>query len=127
MFLLRKFRPCVIKQMIFPRAGFPVRCSLMKTLHLVSRTLSALEMNLTSSFLFLSDQLEYGVHLPLSSVLLLLPVSLKLWVFENSQNFPFVHVHTVVLPTFFVILHLQDPSLQCFSAESQSECIFHWM
>ena len=41
---------------------------LMKTLHSVSQTLSALEMNLTSSFLFLSDQLEYVVHLLLASV-----------------------------------------------------------
>ena len=40
----------------------------------------ALEMNLISSSLFQIDQLEYVVHLPLSSVLFLLLVSLKLWV-----------------------------------------------
>ena len=34
------------------RTGFPVRRSLMKTLHPVSQTLVALEMNLTSSSLF---------------------------------------------------------------------------
>ena len=75
--------------------------------------LSALEMNLTSSFLFLSDQLEYSVLLLLSSVLLLLPVSLKLLVFEVSYN-PLGPVFSMVKPAFFVILSLQDPSLQCF-------------
>ena len=51
-----------------------VRRSLMKTLHSVSQTLVALEMNLTSSSLFQSDQLEYVVHLLLSSALFLLLV-----------------------------------------------------
>ena len=37
---------------------------LEKTLYPVSQTLVALEMNLTSSSLFLSDQLEYVVQLP---------------------------------------------------------------
>ena len=86
----------------------------MKSLHPVSQTLVALEMNLTSRTLFLSDQLEYIVHLPLSCVLLLLPFSLKLWVFEKNNNFLLAHVHTAVRPAFSVILHLQDPSLQCF-------------
>ena len=67
------------------RDGFPVRRSLMKTLHPVSQTLVALEMNLTSSRLFSSDQLEYVVHLPLSSVSLLLLVSPKLRVSEKNK------------------------------------------
>ena len=58
----------------------------MRTLHPISRVLSALEMNETSSFLFLSDQLEYVVHLLLSSVFLVLPVSLKLLVFEKIHD-----------------------------------------
>ena len=48
--------------------------------------LSTLEMNLTSSFLFLSDQLENVVHLLVSHVLLLLRVSLKLLVFEKMHD-----------------------------------------
>ena len=68
-------------------------------------------MNLTSSFFYLSDQLEYVVHLPLSPVLLLLPVSLKLLVFEKIHH-PLAPVYTAVEPAFFVILHIQDPSLR---------------
>ena len=86
----------------------------MKTVHPVSQTLVALEMNLTSSSLFQSDQLEYVVHLHLSSVLFLLMVCLKLSVSEKNHNFLLAHVHTAVRPAFFVILHLQDPSLQYF-------------
>ena len=85
----------------------------MKTLP-VSQTLVALQMNVISSSLFLSDQLEYDVHLHLSSVLFLLLVSLKLWVSENNPNFLLAHVHTAVRPALFVILHLHDRSLQCF-------------
>ena len=48
--------------------------------------LSALEMNLTSSFLFLIDHLECDLHLPLSSALLLHLVSMKLWVFEKIHD-----------------------------------------
>ena len=70
-------------------------------------------MNLTSSSLFLSNQLEYVVHLLLSSVLLLLPAPVKLLVFEKILN-PLVPVYPAVKPAFFEILHLQDPSLQCF-------------
>ena len=69
-------------------------------MHPVSRTLSALEMYLTSSFLFLSDQLEYVVHLLLSSVLLLLPVSLTLMVFEKIHD-PLIPVNTAVKPAVF--------------------------
>ena len=74
--------------------------------------LSVPEMNLTSSFLFSSDQLEYALHLLLSPVSLqqVSPVQL---VFEMIYN-PLDLVFTVVKPAFFVILHLQDPSLQCF-------------
>ena len=83
----------------------------MKTLQQVSLLLSALEMNLTSSFLFSSDQLEYALHLLLPPVSLqqVSPVQL---IFEMSCN-PLDFVHTMVTPTFFVLLHLQDPSLQC--------------
>ena len=70
-------------------------------------------MNLTSSFLFLSDQLEYVVHLLLYSVVLLLPVSLKLLVFEKTHDL-LAPENTAVKPALFVILHLQDPSLQYF-------------
>ena len=86
----------------------------MKTMHPVSQTLVTLEMNLTSSSLFESDQLEYVVHLPLSSVSFLLLVSMKLWVSEKNHNFLLVHANTAVRPAFFVILHFQDPRLQCF-------------
>ena len=64
--------------------------------------------------LFWNDQLEYVVHLHVSSASFLLLVSLKLLVFEKNQNFLLVHVQTAVRPAFVVILHLQDPSLQCF-------------
>ena len=76
--------------------------------------LSALEMNLTSSSLVLSDQLEFVVHLLLSSVLPLRQVSLKPWVFEKNQSFPLAPVFTAVKLAFYVILHLRSPSLQCF-------------
>ena len=62
--------------------------------------LSALEVNLTSSSLFLSDQHEYVVHLLLSSVLLLLLVSLKLWVFKKIHD-PLAPACTAVKPAFF--------------------------
>ena len=79
--------------------------------------LSALEMNLTSSFLFLSDQVEYIAHLLLYSVLLLLPDSLKLLVFEMIYN-PIGLEYTVEKPAFFVILRLQDPECAMLSAAS---------
>ena len=74
--------------------------------------LSVPEMNLTSSFLFSSDQLEYALHLLLSLVSLQ-HVSREQLVFEMIYN-PLDLVYTVVKPAFFVILNLQDPSLQCF-------------
>ena len=92
-----------------PRNGFPVRCSLVKTLHPVSRMLSALEMNLTSSSLSLSDQLEYVVHLPPLSIFLLL-VSMKVCLFGKIHDI----VAAVFSASFFVIIQLEHPSLQCF-------------
>ena len=74
--------------------------------------LSLPEMNLISSFLFSSEQLEYALHLLLSPVSFQ-PVSTVQLAFEMIYN-PLDLVNTVVKPAFFVILHLQDPSLQCF-------------
>ena len=131
-FLLYEFRSCLTEQMIFIAfkkrssqifsdqrvwkqiswTGFPVPCSLMKTLQQVSHMLSALETDLTSSFLFSSDQLEYALHLLLSPVSLQ-QVSPKQLVFEMIRN-PLDTVYTVVKPAFFVFLNLQDPSLECF-------------
>ena len=65
----------------------------MKTLHPVSQTLVAwdeFDFKLSLS-LFKSDQLEYDLHLPLSSALFLLLVALKLWVFEKNHNFLLAH------------------------------------
>ena len=52
--------------------------------------------------------------LTLSSVLPLLLVSLKPWVLEKNHKFLIARVYTVVRLPFVAILHLQDPSLQCF-------------
>ena len=130
MFLLYLVRSCLIEQMIFIAfkkgssqiwrisvfenrtlwLSFLLPCSLMKTSHLVSRMLSVLETNLTSSFL--SDQLECALHLLLSPVSLqqVSPMHLVFEMIYNLLNFS----NTAVKPAFFVILHLQDPSLQCF-------------
>ena len=85
---------------------------LTKTLQQVSPLLSVPEMNLTSSFLFSSDQLEHALHLLLSPVSMQ-QVSTVQWVFEMIHS-PLDLVFSVVKPAFFVVLHLQDPSLQCF-------------
>ena len=68
-------------------------------------------MNLTSSSLVLSDQLEYVVHLLLFPVRVQ-QVSRVQLVFEMSYN-PLDFVYTVVKPAFFAVLHLRGPSLQC--------------
>ena len=124
MFLLHKFRPCLIKQMIL--IAFKKRSSQFwwmstfknRTLEPVSRFV-ALWWKHCIRFPRRSWLLRWIWHqalsswvislstsctCPLSSVLLLLLVSLKLWFFT----------YTVLRPAFFVILHLQDPSLQCF-------------
>ena len=72
--------------------------------------LSIPETNLTSSFL--SDQLEYEFHLLLSPVAMQQVSPMQL-VFEMIHS-PLDFAHTVVKPAFFVVLHLQDPSLQRF-------------
>ena len=72
----------------------------METLQQVPRTLSVPETNMISSLLL--DQLDYVVHLPLSSVLLLLLVSLKLWVFEKIHD-PLASENTRVKLAFFVV------------------------
>ena len=84
--------------------------------------LSVPDMKLTSSFLFSSDQHEHALHLLVSPVSWqqVFPAQL---VFEMIYN-PLDVVYTVVRPAFFVILHLQDPSLQCFQLNrSQSVCL----
>ena len=92
----------------FPSSSPPVK----KTLQQVSPMLSSPETNLLSSVLFLSDQLEYALHLLLSPVSLQW-VSPKHLVFEMIHN-PLDFAFSVVKPAFSAILHLQDPSLQCF-------------
>ena len=87
---------------------------LMKPMHPDSQTLVALEMNLTSSSLFLSDQLDYDLHFTLSSALFLLLVSLNLWVFDKNQHVLFTHMHTAVRPAFleFAISRSESAMLQ---------------
>ena len=63
--------------------------------------LSDPEMNLTSSFLFSGDQLECSK---------ISPVYLVLEMIYNPLGLAF----SMVTPTFFAILRLQDPRLQCF-------------
>ena len=75
---------------------FPGLLLLTKTLHPVSRMLSALEMNLTSLFCIIT-----GSGFP------------EAVIFEKIHD-PLAPVYTEVKPAFLVILHLQDPSLQCF-------------
>ena len=94
MFLLHKCESCLIKQLIFialkKRSSANLRKertqlsnwfpgSLLLFLTENAFRVGALEMNLTSISLALSDQLEFAVHLLLSSVLLLRQVSLKPW------------------------------------------------
>ena len=69
--------------------------------------LSVPETNLTSSFLL--DQLEYAWHLLLSPVSLqqVSPMQLVFEMFCSPLDF----AYTVVKPAFFVVLHLQDPSV----------------
>ena len=139
---LLNFRSCLTERMIFIalkkissqiwriskfegrnfRTGFPIRRSargswdefdFFSTKSCVD-SVTHLEMNLTSNSLFQGSKLENVVHLLLSSVLFLLVVSLKLNVCEKNHNFLLAHVHTAVKPAFSVILHFQDPSLQCF-------------
>ena len=71
-------------------------------------------MNLTSSSLFLSDQLEYVVHLLLSLALSLLQVFLVFKVLEKVLNFLPCPGYTVVKAAFFAIVHPQGPSRQSF-------------
>ena len=68
----------------------------------------ALGSNLTSSLSL--NQLEYIVHLPLSSVTMkqVSPVRLAFERIHSLLDF----AYTAVKPAFFVVLHLQDPSLQ---------------
>ena len=80
----------------------------------VSLELYALEMNLTSSSLFLSDQLEYVVSLLLSPALSLLQVFLVFKVLEKVLNFLPCPAYTVVKAAFFAIVHPQGPSRQSF-------------
>ena len=86
----------------------------MKTLHQVSLKLWALEMNLTSSSLVLSDQLVCAVHLLLSSVQPLHQDSLKLWVFDQNQSFLLAPEYAAVKPVSYEIVRLRGPSQQCF-------------
>ena len=96
------------------------------TLHPVSQTLEALEMNLTSSSLIFSDQLEYVVHLPFTSVLLLLPVSLKLWVFDENHNFSARPCTYSGEARIFRDSPSSKSESVMLSAESLSECILDW-
>ena len=74
----------------------------METMQQGSPVLSVLEANLTSSFF--QNQLECDLHLLLS------PITVQL-AFEMIQS-PLDFAYTVVKPAFFVVLHLQDPSVQ---------------
>ena len=125
--------------------GFPVRyfglfrktCSDSihcgtKTSHQVSLKLRALETNLPSSFLVLSDKLVFVMHLLLASVHTPHQVSLILQDSEKAGpssflvqsdklvlvlNFPFVPVQKVVKPASYVSVRLRGPSRaasQCF-------------
>ena len=67
---------------------------------------------MTSSFLFSSDQLEYALHLLLSPVTTQQVFHGAIGIREDLQNLDFAC--TVVKPAFFVILRLQDRSLQRF-------------
>ena len=72
---------------------------------------SVLGADLTWGVLFSSGQLQYALHLPLSPVSLH-QVSSKQLVFEMICNL-LDPAYTVVKPAFFVMLSLQDLSLQC--------------
>ena len=104
----------------------------MKTLHQVSLKLRDLEKNLSSSFLVLSDELVFVVHLLLVSVHIPHQVSPILHDSEKNGSssfliqsdklvlflhFPLVPVYTVVKPASYVIARLRGPSRavsQCF-------------
>ena len=86
----------------------------------------ALEMNLTSSSVFWSDQLENVVHLPLSSALFLLLVSLKLWVCEKNHNFSLRPRTYSGEASIFRNSPSSRSEFAMLSAESQPECILDW-
>ena len=81
----------------------------MKVLQQVSPVHSVPETNLTSSLV--SNQLAYALHLLLFPVTMQQgsPVQLAFERIHSLTDF----AYTVVKPAFFVVLHLQDPSLQC--------------
>ena len=100
---------CRCKLFIACKKRSPVLRFLMRTMQQVSPVHSVLETNLTLS-LFL-NQLEYALHLLLFPVTMQ-QVSMVRLAFERSHNI-LDFAYTVVKAAFFVVLHLQDPSLQC--------------
>ena len=85
---------------------FPVLHVQVKTMQLVSPVHSDPE----TSSLFL-HQLEYALHLLLSPVTMQQVSPLRL-AYERIHSL-LDSANTVVQPAFFVVLHLQRPSLQC--------------